>query len=298
MDIRFYGVRGSLPSPSTRKINYHKYGGNTSCVSLVEDKDYAFILDAGSGIRLLGNKLCAVNPDGKQLRKTDFNTGRAVIDLFLGHLHWDHIIGLPFFKPIYIKGNRINIYGCKNLKKELPKIFTKPFFPLNFSNLQSEIKMIELKEEKILRIREYKILPIYINHPDPTFGYRIENRKGKIFVYATDTEHSKEWEKKLDKLCRGADALVYDTQYTHQEYDPQACEKEGFGKKTWGHSIVQEGIKLCQRNKVKVLIPFHYAPESPDRKIDDIMRYAKKIKNKTHSSLRILPAYEDLKLTL
>lgn len=297
LKVRFYGVRGSIPSPSTRGWKSFKYGGNTSCLSLVEEKDYSLILDAGSGMRILGNRLFGLDGDGRMGRKNPFNSGDSFTEIFMSHLHWDHIIGLPFYLPIYVPGNRVVIYGCPGTEKALRSVFKKPVFPVNFEDIPATVEVIEIPEGKPLTRAKHRFLPAYLNHPDPTYGYRI-TRCGKVFVYATDTEHGEEWDKPMRRLAKNADVLVYDTQFTHQEYDPAACEKKGITRRNWGHSIAQEGVRLCARAGVKMLVPFHYDPSSPDGKIDDVMRFIRKFARVEAPVLKIKPAFEGMTLNL
>jgi len=142
------------------------------------------------------------------------------------------------------------------------------------------------------------VLAMLMHHPDPTLGYRVTGKDGKVFVYATDNEHDEEAGRETDRLYENADLLVYDTQFTHQEYDPEACEKKWLSKKNWGHSITQEGIKVSERTGVKRLVPFHYAPESPDGKLDDIFAFAGKFRDEHCPSLELLPSYEGLAVEL
>lgn len=282
MKIRFWGVRGSIPCPGPNTV---KYGGNTACIEVQLDKGSRhIIIDAGSGIRELGNKMV----------QEDLKKGPLSADIFLTHTHWDHIMGFPFFVPIFIPGTKLKIYGPvtyedENLKEVLSGQWTYRYFPVRHEELSSDIEYVDLKEEKTELGQGLVLITKYLNHPLLCLGYRFEY-KGKIFCTAYDTEPfrnvfctdpadpsydeamaeegelvAQEENNRLEKFCRDADLLVYDTQYTQAEYDN--------GKVGWGHSSIEHAINLAKRNGVKRLALFHHDPLRSDDEMDELSQH-------------------------
>lgn len=261
MKLRFWGVRGSIPAPGP-KTSY--FGGNTSCLQIISDDEPVVILDAGTGIRLLGNHLLANCPEQKN------------IHLVFSHTHWDHIQGLPFFAPLYIPGYEINIYGPVHYEKSLEEILDRQmeytYFPVRVAELQAKITYHELKEEE-LYIAGYKVRSKYLNHPVLCLGYRFE-KDGRSMVYCTDHEPYynfldddeaeeemnqivEEQNSKLLDFVNEANLLVVDSQYTKEEYASH---------KGWGHSSTTHSMELALNGKVKRFVLFHH---DPDRSDDD-----------------------------
>ncbi|MGD9211391.1 MAG: MBL fold metallo-hydrolase [Desulfobacteraceae bacterium] len=277
MKITFWGVRGSIPCPGPNTV---KYGGNTACIGIeLEDIKRRIIIDAGSGIRELGNKMMA-----EELKK-----GPLTAEIFLTHTHWDHIMGFPFFVPIFIPGTKLKIYGPvtyedETLKEALGGQWTYRYFPVRHEELSSDIEYFDLKEGQTDLGEGLKLTTKYLNHPLLCLGYRFEYN-GKIFCTAYDTEPfrnvfstdpndpsydasmaaegelvAKEENERVEKFCRDADLLVYDTQYTQAEYDA--------GKVGWGHSTFENAIDVATRNGVKRLALFHHDPLRSDAELD------------------------------
>ncbi len=257
MKLTYYGVRGSIPTPGPET---NKYGGNTSCVA-VETEAGLIILDAGTGIRKLGNELL----------KKEFGKGKGKAHLFLSHYHWDHIQGLPFFVPAYIKGNELQLYGEERLGKTIEDIVKEqqaaPNFPED-ARFNATMHYHNLREGDTIELSDkLKVTCARLNHSNGVTAYRIEENSRAI-VYATDTEHYSTPDWKLEKLAQGADLLVYDGQYTPEEY-PQ--------KQKWGHSTYEEGAKIAKRTGVKELHLFHHDPMHDDAAIDAIVERAQKL---------------------
>ncbi len=273
MKVRFWGVRGSIPTPdaSTRRM-----GGNTSCVEVIAD-GHEIILDAGSGIRPLGLKLLK---EGKPVRAS----------LFLTHVHHDHVQGFPFFVPAFIPTTTLKIYGeTKNgqgIKEQLGDVMTAPFFPVPLSAMRAQMEFQEVKEKQTVKVgQNVSVITARLNHPNGAIGYRIEaTEKGKkrVFVYCTDTEHKAEPDANVLALAKGADAMAYDSFFTPEEYE---------AKKGWGHSTWLEGVKVAKTAKVKRLLLWHHDPAKSDRDMAKILESARKEFKST------LLAYEGLELS-
>lgn len=274
MKVKFYGVRGSIASPGKDTV---KYGGNTSCTN-ISGKKSELILDAGTGIRSLGNDLM------KRLPQNQIEA-----HLFLSHTHWDHIQGFPFFIPAYIPGNNIHIYGAKKVDNTLEETLAGQmlyqYFPISLKQMGAKINFYDINEEQTQTIHEFRVTGVKLNHPFPgVFAYRIDGKDGNSVVYATDTEHYDCPDKRLLKLAEKADALIYDAQYTPEEYKT---------KQSWGHSTGQKGVETAKESKVKKLILCHHDPSHTDKDIDDILESCRKIAGK---DLEVIAAYEGLEL--
>lgn len=246
MLIRFWGVRGSIasPGPDTAAV-----GGNTSCVEVVCGKT-RIVLDAGTGLRGLGNHLLR---EGQPLDLT----------LLLSHYHWDHIQGLPFFVPVYMKQSNLTIVGGSNgvmsVKEALVHQMTAPVFPVRLDEVGASIATREVKLGETFDVGEARVTVAKGNHPGGVVAYRIEH-EGKSLVYATDTEHYAAVDPALRTLSMGADVLVYDSQYSPEEYKT---------KMGWGHSTYVEGAELARAAGVGKYVLFHHDPVRTDSQVAD-----------------------------
>lgn len=247
MHIRFWGVRGSIasPGPDTAAV-----GGNTSCVEVVCGKT-RIVLDAGTGLRGLGNEL---------LKKGD----DLSLTLLLSHYHWDHIQGLPFFVPAYMKQTELNVVGgangVMNVREALTHQMSAPLFPVRLDEIGARLATREVKMGDVFDIGEAKVTVAKGNHPGGVMAYRIEH-EGKSMVYATDTEHYACVDPALKRLSEGADVLVYDSQYSPEEYKT---------KVGWGHSTYVEGAELARAAGVGTYVLFHHDPMRNDEGILDL----------------------------
>ncbi len=254
MKVKFWGTRGSIPVPEPDCM---KYGGDTSCVE-VRCGELLLILDAGTGIRKLGVHLMQ-DPAFK-------GEGHILIS----HSHWDHIQGFPFFRPAFVSGNTFHIYGAfkadNRLEDSLRGQMGSIYFPIEMSELPSSFHFIELIEQDFF-IGDVKITSRALNHPGGCFGYRINDGRN-VLVYATDTEPQENGDdSKLVELARNADLLIYDSQFTPEEY--------GSGKKGWGHSTWRDAVQLAQKAQVKRLVLFHHDPYHNDTFIDRMLEQAR-----------------------
>lgn len=247
MHIRFWGVRGSIasPGPDTAAV-----GGNTSCVEVVCGKT-RIVLDAGTGLRALGNEL---------LRKGD----DLAVTLLLSHYHWDHIQGLPFFLPAYMKQTELTVVGgangVMNVREALTHQMSAPLFPVRLDEIGARLATREVKMGDVFDIGEAKVTVAKGNHPGGVMAYRIEH-DGKSMVYATDTEHYACVDPMLKRLSEGADVLVYDSQYSPDEYKT---------KVGWGHSTYVEGAELARSAGVGTYVLFHHDPMRNDESVLDL----------------------------
>ncbi|MDR4505436.1 MAG: MBL fold metallo-hydrolase [Candidatus Scalindua sp.] len=257
MYIRFWGVRGSIATPGKGTV---KYGGNTSCIE-VRCGDEILILDAGTGIRELGSKLLKEEP--------------RHINILFSHFHYDHIEGFPFFGPIFNKDYSITLIGRSKLDGTLEQLFATqlmfPYFPRTLKELDANIGFHEVNKKNSFRVGDITIKLCHLRHPGDCLAYRIEYR-GNSVVYATDTEHSDRIDLALLHLASCADVLVYDCNFTDEEYSGIV----GAPKVGWGHSTWSQGVKMARAAKVKKLILFHHDPSHDDWCIDRLESKAQK----------------------
>ncbi len=278
MKIKFWGVRGSIPCPGPMT---QKYGGNGACIELrVGSKGRIVIIDAGSGIRELGN----------ELMKNDLPKGPISADLFLSHTHWDHIMGFPYFTPIYVPGTKLKVYGPVTFEEDpLDEVvggqMKYRYFPVNVGELSSNIEYIRMQENPHVDLGEgLKLATKFLNHPVTTLGFRFEF-EGKVFctcydtepfrnLFITDPDHPEydeamafegeevamEQNKILEDFFSGADLLVYDAQYSDEEYE---ANRVG-----WGHTPIEYAITAANRAGVKKLALFHHDPDRTDEQLD------------------------------
>jgi len=277
MKVTFWGVRGSIPCKGPSTV---KYAGNTACVEIRFDEiDRMIIVDAGSGIRPLGNHMVA----------HDFPKGMNRVEIYLTHTHWDHILGFPFFTPIYIPGTKILIHGPTNYEEDsLENIvggqLIYRYFPVRGEELASEIEYIDLGEDTFDLKDGITLTTKYLNHPIRCIGYRFEY-KGKSVCTVYDTEPflnlfctdpddpaydetmaregdlaAQEENRYVEEFFAGADLIIHDAQYTREEYTA--------ARKGWGHTAIEYAIDAAMRNNVKRLALFHHDPDRSDEQID------------------------------
>ncbi len=256
MKARFFGVRGSIPSPGPNTI---KYGGNTSCVMLETPDEKKIIIDAGTGLRDAGMYL---------MGKGFAPGGKGVGYILFSHTHWDHIQGFPFFVPAYIRGNEFNLYGEEKVDVTLEDVLKKqqmyPNFPVLLKHMPAKMVFNEIMNFDKFSIGDNDVYVRKLNHPNDVMSFRIENKNG-VFVYASDTEHYSCIDTNLLAIAENADVLIYDAQYTPEEYP---------SKLGWGHSTYEQGVKIAKAAGVKQLVLFHHDPPRTDEQLDEIEKKA------------------------
>ncbi|MCG6552693.1 MAG: MBL fold metallo-hydrolase [Candidatus Magnetominusculus sp. LBB02] len=288
MKVKFWGVRGSIPTPGKETV---RYGGNTSCIGLDADDGTVVIFEAGTGIRTLGLKLAGMPS--------------VEIHLFLSHTHWDHIHGFPFFVPAYIPNRVIRIYGPPHFDKSLQQIMAQQmvysYFPVNSDELQARIKYVDLKEETV-EIGGLKITSKLMNHPVTCYAYRV-TEGAKSMVYTGDNEPYynfmasaamdetevdeitmivKEQNDRNIEFVKDCDLLIADAQYTDAEYPT---------KVGWGHSSNLQVLDLAMKAGAKELVMFHHEPTRSDDQIDEIVKQTREYYAATgHSGIKKISA--------
>ena len=258
--LTFWGVRGSTPTvdPATGR-----FGGNTPCLDLIAPDGTQFILDCGTGLRMLGNRWT-----GEDSPRPDQS------HIFVTHYHWDHIQGLPFFAPFWLEKNEFQFYsfrskflGRDSLRQVFETQMALPYFPVDFSAMSARRKFRELQGGETFHVGENKITARWLNHPQGCLGFRVETSAG-IVAYATDNEPGDPaLDLSLRELAADADIFINDAQFTPAQL---ATNRKG-----WGHSSWKEGVRVAREVNAKTLVLFHHDPDSTDRVLDGILRQAR-----------------------
>jgi len=253
--LHFWGVRGSLPTPSSRKM---RYGGNTSCLSIDLGDEEHLILDCGTGLRQLGNELAR--------RKVPQR-----FHVFITHYHLDHVIGLPFFQPLYNPESTFTVHGLTSggtpVGEVLGGLMSPPYFPVNLKDVPARMEYRDGGDAPF-QVRDVTVHSLPLNHPNGSLGYRLERGDRRV-VYATDHEHGNEAvDEALVEFSRDADYLIYDTTYEESEYEQL---RQGWGHSTW-YAAVQTALKA----RVKKLILFHHHPDHTDEELERLVELARK----------------------
>jgi phosphoribosyl 1,2-cyclic phosphodiesterase len=313
MKVTFWGTRGSLPTPlgaaavrakliaalgraSGRRFETPEqaaafvdgeltfaergtFGGNSACVEIAGG-DNPLLCDLGSGAREFS--LAALGRYGREPQ---------TYDVLMSHLHWDHIMGFPFFVPAFIPGNHIRIHGCHaELEHAFRRQNAAPSFPVPFDALRATIEFVALEPGRAVAVAGCRVTPFRQSHGGDSYGYRIE-RGGKAVVYTTDAEH------KLDDLgeveafvafLRDADLVIFDAMYSLAD---------AFSlKEDWGHSSNVVGVELCQMARARHLCLFHHEPVFDDHRIEAILAETRRLEEITRQDhpVRISSAYDGL----
>lgn len=259
--VKFWGTRGSIPTGNGK---FSQFGGDTSCISVETDQDL-YIFDMGSGLRDLGTWM--------------MQNSRKTAHLFISHLHLDHIMGFPFFQPIWCSDATLTLYCPHTENSGSPHHFfsntlmAPPLFPVRLNALKAQLNLIEAKPGILLQKdapHKVQVTCFALNHPGGCLGYRLRINDW-TFCYVSDHEHGNpEIDATIGSHIKGADIVAYDAAYTPDEY-PQ--------KKGWGHSTYEAGIALCKPLDVKKLYLFHHDPSHEDAALEAIGKDAKKMWN-------------------
>lgn len=320
MRIRFWGTRGSLPVAAAghmirTKIKQalrradgrrfesetqldrfvdesldfptrHGYGGDTACIQIEGGKDY-LLCDMGTGLRRFG----------RQVMQAHGTAGSNVYHFLMSHVHWDHIMGFPFFPPAYIPGNIINIYSCLNIdliRNALERQQSEPFFPVNWEGLPADIVFKHLQADCWHEINGFRIKGMRQPHHGDSFSYRFE-KDGKSLVYATDAEYKQAKNRETEAVIaffKKADMVIFDAMYSLADMVTI--------REDWGHSSNVVGVDLCLRAHVKHYCMFHHEPAYDDDDLYEILqetrRYGEIVSEGRH--LKISTAYDDMSVDL
>jgi len=259
MNLRFWGVRGSIPTPESDRL---RYGGNTTCLEIGNlDKKEAVLIDCGSGIRAPGIELMR-RPVSR-------------IHILLTHFHWDHIQGLPSFAPLFQSGMEIIFYANRptdQVRRLLGVLMAEPFFPVPFAEIGSRVDFRQVECGKVFQAGPLTVEAFPLNHPQGAVGFRAES-DGQVMVHASDHEHgNQEIDAGLIRAAKNADLLVIDAQYTPEEY----AKKVG-----WGHSSYGHAAQAAKDADVSRLLLFHHDPNHNDEFLDGMLADAKTMFRRT-----------------
>ena len=279
MVITCWGSRGSIPVSGA---NYMKYGGDTTCIEIRTKSDDIIIIDAGTGIRRLGNRLMDEN--------------QYKYHFIFTHAHWDHIMGFPFFKPLYSKKVEVTLYRCpfhsKFVETILSKLMAPPYFPVRYSEIKAKMEYLEAFTTAF-EIGSVTVTPIQLNHPDRGSGYKF-TEDGKSFVFLTDNElgfvhpGGLSYEDYLE-FSAGADLLIHDAEYTPEEYESTI---------RWGHSVFTHALDLALEAGVGQLGLFHLNQERTDRQMDEIVETCRQRIAETQTKLECFAVGCDMMFNL
>jgi phosphoribosyl 1,2-cyclic phosphodiesterase/CheY-like chemotaxis protein len=275
--LTFWGIRGTLPVPGEGAL---KYGGNTSCVTLEFPRENLFIFDAGTGIKVFSDHLMA-----KQERRIE-------AEIFISHPHWDHINALPFFRPLYQRGNEFEILGSAQGDTSLSELISAQmdgvYFPIRFKEFGAHVRFTELGEQDV-RVDGIQVRTLFLSHPGTCLGFRVDYN-GRSVCYVTDNElypedtrfHDRRYVERLTAFVSGTDMLITDTTYDDADY-PERMH--------WGHSSVGQVAKVASAARVRTWCLFHHDPDQSDNDIDAKVSAARKALERLGSDvMAIAPA--------
>jgi phosphoribosyl 1,2-cyclic phosphodiesterase len=262
----------------------HTFGGNSSCVELDTGGPAYVLCDLGSGARAFGNHVLATRgPSGHRFH------------VLMSHLHWDHIMGFPFFTPAYLPGNHVTIYGCHDtLEAAFRRQSAAPSFPVDFSQLGARIEFVRLEPDRDHDIAGLTVRPKRQRHGGDSYGYRIEHG-GAVVVYSTDSEHKQDEPEEgatFVEFFRDADLVIFDAQYSLAEAVSV--------KEDWGHSSNVVGVELCHRARARRLCLYHHEPMSDDERLARLLAETRRLEEitRTDHRLEVWAAYDGLEISL
>jgi phosphoribosyl 1,2-cyclic phosphodiesterase len=316
--IRLWGTRGSIPVALTAAqvrakieavlrgargvdlgsdaavkrhldgLDFHQtgtYGGHSSCVEIETGGDQYVLCDLGSGVRPFGQAMMSRHGPGKP----------QTYNVFMSHLHWDHIMGLPFFTPAYIPGNRLVIHGCHDkLREAFVRQQAEPSFPVDFSIVEKQIEFVTLEPGKPYEVAGLTVTPKKQMHAGDSYGYRFE-AGGRSVVYSTDSEHKLDDPNETDgfiEFFRAADVVIFDAMYSLADAISVKAD--------WGHSSNVVGVELCQLAGVKHLVMYHHEPAFDDAAIERVLADTRRFEEITRSGepLKVSAAYDGMEIAL
>ncbi|HEY1044736.1 MAG TPA: MBL fold metallo-hydrolase [Telluria sp.] len=296
MKFRFWGVRGSIPSPGPRTV---RYGGNTTCIEVGTDDGTVIILDGGTGIFALAQDLIA--------------RGRPVqANIFITHSHWDHIHGLPFFSPLFVKGSRVRLYGATDpvtghgIEHVMGVQLQNSYFPVSEAQMDAIIEYRTLAFDETVQVGDAQVCNVVMNHPVTNLGYRIScNGKSMFFTgdheafynqypqddprHAACAQHIAQRTEAIDRCMQGVDALVMDCSYTREEYP---------AKRGWGHGTFDAALETAARVGAKALYCTHHEPTRSDDELEAAFAQALARHPGLPAGLQVKLAYEGLEVQL
>lgn len=295
MKIRFWGVRGSIPSPGPKTV---RYGGNTTCIEVRSDAGELIIIDAGTGIAVLAQTLLSQLP--------------VNANIFITHTHWDHIHGLPFFVPFFIPGNKVKLHGAYDIitghgiQQVMEVQMQYSYFPIREAELRAAIEYRTLEIGEKVNVGDATVSSTLLNHPVTDFGYRVEcNGKSMFFtgdhepwynIYDPEDDGYDEFQamidekqKVMDDFLRGLDVLIVDCSYTTAEYP---------AKRGWGHGTFSGAIALAKRVGAKKLVCTHHEPTRSDDELERVFTEALQQYPSQPGDPEIVLSYEGLEIDL
>lgn len=298
MKVRFWGVRGSIPSPGPHTV---RYGGNTTCIEVGTDDGSLIILDAGTGIFPLAQDLLARRPTGEPI----------LANIFITHSHWDHIHGLPFFIPLFIKGSVVRLHGArdadtgKGVERVLGVQLQNSYFPVAETQMDASIEYYTLDLHEAVQVGDAQVTHVVMNHPVTNLGYRISCHGKSVFFtgdhepfynqfatgdarHAARQAHMEERERAIDQAMTGVDVLIVDCSYTAEEY---------LAKQGWGHGCFDAALAMAARVGAKSLYCTHHEPTRSDDHLEQVFAAAL-ARCALPTSLRAYLAYEGLEIEI
>jgi phosphoribosyl 1,2-cyclic phosphodiesterase len=316
--VRFWGTRGSIPvaltaadirdklaqalvqasgktfasyeeahAYATEELDFsltHTFGGHTPCVEIEAPGDEYYVCDMGSGARPFGVHVLA-----RQARKP------ATVNIFQSHVHWDHIMGFPFFGPAYVPGTKIRIHGCHDVLEQAYRLQqSPPCFPVTWEQLGASIEFVKLTPDQPHKVNDITVTPHLQLHGGDSYGYRFE-RDGQSVIYSTDSEHKLENRAEAEAFAdffRNADVVIFDAMY--------ALAEAISVKADWGHSSNIVGVELCQMAHAKHLVLFHHEPANNDATLEGLLKEARRFEELTRGeqALKVSAAYDGLEIDL